>query len=503
MDEAAACILVVEDEAIVAMDISVRLRALGYEVAGPASTGADALELAEATRPDLVLMDIMLRGGMDGVEAARRIRETTGAPIVYLTAYADDSTLLRAKVAEPLGYLLKPFEERELRTTIETALYKHRTEVRLRESERWLATTLRSIGDAVIAADERGRVKLINPAAESLTGWPQEDALGRDLSEVFQLADEATGLRVEPSTGAAQHATAAPHTTAARQSDVLLLSKDGRSTPVETSASVITDEKGVFRGSVLIFKDISERRRLAMQLLRSEKLAAVGQLAAGMAHELNNPLTPALLYTRRLLRQQGLDAEARDHLEVVVREVERAQGVIKDLLAFARRYQASWNEADINELLQRALKRAEGEAPSSKISSRFQPGENLRVVADEYRLTQVFLNIIRNARQAIEESGRAGTVTIRSERVLTGPGEGDAGRVRVTVSDDGHGITREHLPKIFDPFFTTRQVGAGAGLGLSLSNGIVEEHGGTISVESEPGAGATFVVELPTRPPEH
>jgi PAS domain S-box-containing protein len=497
MDGPTARILVVEDEAIVAMDISVRLRALGYEVVGPAATGAEALEIAEASRPDLVLMDIMLRGGMDGVEAARRIREATGAPVVYLTAYADDSTLRRAKVAEPLGYLLKPFEERELRTTIETALYKDRAEVRLRESERWLATTLRSIGDAVIAADERGRVKLINPAAESLTGWPQNEALGRDLSEVFRLADEATGQRVEPTaTGLAADARQAG---GARQSDVLLLSRDGRATPVETSASVITDEKGGLRGSVLIFKDISERRRLASQLLRSEKLAAVGQLAAGMAHELNNPLTPALLYTRRLLRQDGLDAESRGHLEVVVREVERAQGVIKDLLAFARQYQSSWNEADINELLRRALKRAEREAPSSKVSSRFRPGENVRVLADEYRLTQVFLNIIRNARQAIEEGGRAGTVTVRSELI----GGVDAARVRVTVSDDGPGIAREHLPKIFDPFFTTRQVGAGAGLGLSLSNGIVEEHGGAISVESEPGAGATFVVELPARPPEH
>jgi PAS domain S-box-containing protein len=484
-----AQILIVEDESIVAMDIKMRLEGLGYGVAATASSGEEAVALAVRTRPDLVLMDIMLKGTVDGIEAAKQIRAALEIPIVYLTAYADENTLQRSKVAEPFGYILKPFEERELRTTVEMALYKHRVEARLRENERWLSTILRSIGDAVIATDAAGRVVFMNPVAETLTRWRQPDALGRDVADVFQIADEETQQRVE-----GHVVRVLEEGVAVILSDhMLLLTKEGTSIPISDSVAPIRDDKGNIAGAVLIFQDASERRRLRQQMLRSEKLAALGQLIAGLAHELNNPLTPALLYTKMLLGQTGLDAESRGHLEVVSREVERAQRIVKDLLSFARQYKATKADVNVNDLLSHALERAAEEISSGRIRVCCELGENVNVVADAYQLQQVFLNIFRNARQAIESADRGGTLTVKSER----RGDPPSAHVRVSISDDGPGIAEEMVDKVFDPFFTTKPVGMGAGLGLSISHGVIKEHGGTITVEGLPGGGATFIIELP------
>src|SRR5512140_1293632 len=189
-------ILVVEDENIVAKDIMTRLKNLGYGVVGSAASGEDALRLALDTRPDLVLMDIMLKGDMDGIEAAHHILDRLDIPVVYLTAYADEKTLQRAKVTEAFGYLLKPFEERELHITIEMALFKHQMERKLRESEQWLSAILRSVADAVIATDTHGRIRFLNPIASALTGWSLADAVGKPLAEVFCAADEQARARI-------------------------------------------------------------------------------------------------------------------------------------------------------------------------------------------------------------------------------------------------------------------------------------------------------------------
>ena len=189
-------ILVVEDERLVAKHIENMVRGLGYDVAGVAATGEDAVRIALGTLPDLVLMDIMLRGDMDGIAASEQIWDKAAIPVVYLTAYADEATLERAKVTDPFGYLLKPFEERELYTAIEMALYKHKTDRELKERERWLSTILTSIGDGVISTDREGRVTFINSVAEALTGRKKEDCLGRDLGEVLVLVGEKTGRRV-------------------------------------------------------------------------------------------------------------------------------------------------------------------------------------------------------------------------------------------------------------------------------------------------------------------
>jgi CheY-like chemotaxis protein len=175
-----AQILVVEDENIVAKDIQNRLKNMGYQAPAICASGEDAIDKVAQLHPDLVLMDIMLKGQIDGIQAAERIRSLFNIPVIYLTAYSDESTLERAKISEPFGYLLKPFEERELHTTIEMALYKHRMEKKLKESEQWLSTTLKSIGDAVIATDRNGRIAFMNPVAENLTGWTQSDAFGHN-----------------------------------------------------------------------------------------------------------------------------------------------------------------------------------------------------------------------------------------------------------------------------------------------------------------------------------
>jgi len=192
-----ASILVVEDERIVAEDIQKSLQNLGYTILAVVSSGEKAIQKARGENPDLVLMDIVLKGEMDGIEAAERIYSQFNIPVVYLTAYADEKKLQRAKVTEPYGYLLKPFEERGLHTTIEMALYKHRMEKKVRESEQWLFTTLKSIGDAVIATDTQGLVTFMNPVAETLTGWNQKDAVGRPLDDILTIVDEETGRKIE------------------------------------------------------------------------------------------------------------------------------------------------------------------------------------------------------------------------------------------------------------------------------------------------------------------
>ncbi len=185
-----AKILIVEDEPIVAMDVQRRLQLQGYPTPHVVASGEAAVQMVPELQPDLILMDIMLEGAFDGIEAASRIRQQQSVPIIYLTAYADEDILNRAKITEPFGYILKPFEDRELQTCIEMALYKHAMELRLQENERWHSTTLRSIGDAVISTDGHGVIRLFNPVAELLIGLDAGDALGRPFEQVVHLVRE-------------------------------------------------------------------------------------------------------------------------------------------------------------------------------------------------------------------------------------------------------------------------------------------------------------------------
>ncbi len=262
-----AKVLVVEDERVVAEDIQSKLEKLGYAVCAVASSGEKAIQKTNETHPDLVLMDIVLKGKMDGTEAAELIRTQFNIPIVYLTAYADKKTLKRAKVTEPYGYILKPFESRELHTTIEMALYKHEMEKKLRESEQWLATTLKSIGDGIIATDTEGVITFVNPVAESLTGWSQKEAVGTLLEDIFNTIKEETGEHAENIVTKVirKGSSVGPVT------KIHLISKDGSTLVIESSASPITDDTGTIIGVVVAFRDITERKQAEEALQESEE----------------------------------------------------------------------------------------------------------------------------------------------------------------------------------------------------------------------------------------
>jgi len=261
-------ILIVEDEALLAKTIKYHLRNLGYAVCGVASSGEEALRMAEKARPDLVLMDIVLQGKMDGVETAERMRRRLNAPIVYLTAHGDDTTLHRAKITEPFGYILKPFEDRELRAGIEIALYKHAMEERLRDSERWLATTLMSIGDGVIATDRDGLVSFMNPVAETLTGWKRERALGKNLNDVFHVVNAKTRKKAENLAGKIVR----KGVVVGLANHSLLIARGGKEIPIEDSGAPIKDDEGNVIGVVLVFHDVTERRQQEAALAHERDL---------------------------------------------------------------------------------------------------------------------------------------------------------------------------------------------------------------------------------------
>ncbi|MBN1347921.1 PAS domain S-box protein [candidate division KSB1 bacterium] len=260
-------LLIVEDERLVSEDLRRCLEKLDYHIAGIASSGEEALQKAEEQKPDLVLMDIILRGKMNGIEAANRIRSCFNIPIVYLTAYTDTDTLTRAKVTEPYGYIVKPFDERDLYCTIEMALYKDKIEKKAKSSEQWFSTTLTSLSEAVITTDTNGSITFMNPVAEALTGWIHQDALGKNFKEVFQIVTDDKRTPVEdPVSIALKERSSVGFTNRS-----LLFTQDGTKTPIEDAASPIIDSKGNILGVVVIFRDISERRQTELELTEREQ----------------------------------------------------------------------------------------------------------------------------------------------------------------------------------------------------------------------------------------
>ena len=368
----------------------------------------------------------------------------------------------------------------------------------LAEEKERLAVTLRSIGDGVITTDTEGRVVLINKAAEELTGWTQVDAFGTHISEVFSIEDEDSGeKRPDPVQRVLEKGGAIEI-----EDRTVLVAKDGSRKVIADSGSPIRDRESRVIGVVLVFRDVTEKRRIEEELSKAEKLESLGILAGGIAHDFNNILTGIL----GNISMSKMYKETPDMVEKRLNEAERAcvraRDLTQQLLTFSRGGQPVKEAASLELLVKES---AEFALRGANTKCDYRVEEDLwPVLVDPGQMSQVVQNLVINADHAMPSGG---TITVEMRNRMVEEGETSAaGRVEagpyaeLVVSDQGMGIPEDSLQKIFDPFFSTKQ--KGSGLGLSVTYSIIMNHLGHISVDSEMGAGTTFRILLPASPTE-
>lgn len=611
-------ILIVEDEKIVARDIQNILKKMGYSVTGTASSGDEAIQKVITYNPDIVLMDIKLDGDIDGIESAQQIRDRFNIPVIYLTAFADESTLQRAKVSEPHGYILKPFDNRDLHTTIEMALYKHQMEQKLRESEQWYATALNSIGDGVITTNTEGQITYINPVAEMITMLRQPEIIGKPFDDVLKIiisenghsvtafskenyndntfsttakdatlisesgtktpinftktllkdvkknilgvvfafqditerkkaeyelaaekellfvtlrsiadavittdthgnitsmnrvAEQITGsmqkeaigksilqvLKIKSTTGIDNpilHICKSGKTIH-KSKDITLIPVDGSEIIISFSGAPIHDNSNKIIGMVIVFSDISEKRKLENELLKIQKLESVGILAGGIAHDFNNILTAIIGNLSLAKIDLSPDNEMFEILSEAEKASQRARNLTNQLLTFSRGGAPIKQTTSIKKIIKEY---ADFSLSGSQIKCHYAIDNNLYPAnVDTGQFGQVIQNLVINAIQAMPD-GRS--IQITAENVYLSDENGvplpKGDYIKISVIDQGIGIKQEHVNKIFDPYFTTKQLGSG--LGLATAYSIIKKHDGHITVNSQLGKGTTIFIYLP------
>jgi PAS domain S-box-containing protein len=371
------------------------------------------------------------------------------------------------------------------------------------ERER-LAITLQSLGEGVIACDRDGRITLVNGEAERMIARTAGEVLGRPFEEAFRVVDARTG---QPLAASLRRAIEDGHTVDP-SSDPALVGREGARLRISEQGAPIVDAEGKEIGAVVVFRDETERhaaaeheRELELQLRHAQRMEAIGQLAGGIAHDFNNVLTGILGYGSMLLDLTPKGDARREAAEEVVHAARRASTLTRGLLAFSRKTKAELRPVDLNEVIrgvEKMLQRIIGE--DVIVHAELSPGQ-LVVNADAGQLEQVLVNLATNARDAMPAGGRLTIATTCVELdaplpVPNGPPLG--GRcARIDVTDTGCGMDTETLGRVWEPFFTTKQEGRGTGLGLPIVRGIVQQHGGSLTLESRPGVGTSFHILLP------
>jgi PAS domain S-box-containing protein len=492
-------IMVVEDEFIVAQDLISSLTNMGYEVSAHADSGEKAIQKAEQAQPDLIIMDIILKGDMDGIQAASEIHERFQIPVIFLTAFGNKSLLDRAKSTEPFGYLIKPFNEAELHSALEIGLYKAAMEKRLRLSEKRFKTMAELLPTGVFEIDYRHLITYMNSAAMQMLGVSVDDfEQGLDFRQ-FIAVDE------KPSSAPSDHSLLQSR----GPTEYQVLRKDGSRLSVIADFAAMPKNEGNKNqtdvkpsGMLVNLTDITQIKKLEFQLHQSQKMEAIGRLAGGIAHDFNNILYVVLGYSELLMNGMPPDHPHLEGLQEIFKASERARQLVKQLMAFGRKQVLNINWVDINQVImdfEKLLGRVIGEDITLTIKLMRKPAI---VKADVSQIEQILMNLVVNARDAMPDGGTVSIETAIMEldhnyaaaRTEVTPGN----YIMIAVTDSGIGMDKDTIERIFEPFYTTKSKESGTGLGLSTVYGIVKQHNGHIEVYSEPGKGASFKVYLPS-----
>jgi PAS domain S-box-containing protein len=477
-------ILIVEDEGLIALDMQKRLEQAGYAVRPVVDNADDALRSVGECRPALVMMDIRLHGSVDGIEAADQIRRRFHVPVMFVTAQVDHETLDRARIAEPFGYVTKPFHGVNFRAQIEMALWKHKMEQKLRISEAWLATTFQNVADALIATDSEGNIVLINQPAALLTGWAQQCAKGQSLVNVFRALDEKTGAPVVPPTSDNRDSPVC-----VGQRTCKLAKRDGGDPVIVEAEISVNYDEGEISGVIVFFRDITERRKAELQSRQLQKMDALALMATGLGRELAE--SQARMDTSlRVLIEESERPTPRLLWDAYERSAHQ-QSVVQQLMTLGRSNSGETELLELNSVLS-GLKAKMQRILGIHRSLTLNLAEGIpQIHANLAYLRENLLRLIADVREATAE-GAVVEVSIGATRL----GDGRNG-AQVVIRDNRKVMQSSSKERFFDPYYQSRPGKQNPGFSLALVYQFAALSGGTIDVESAPGEGSAYFLSFP------
>lgn len=512
-------IMIVDDDVTIQMEMEEYLNHMDYTVVGISDTGSGAVEMAGEMKPDLILMDVNLPGEMNGIEAAEKIKAELDIPIIFISGYGDPGYIEKAKKIEPFGYVMKPFDEEEIRAFIEIALHKKAMELKLRKANERLEQTNRNLKqeieerkqaeEALRESEERfrtlfeevptpilgygpdGIIHYWNSASENSYGYKKEEAIGKDFVELVIPPEMRDVVRNAITSGAGTGEKPPPE-------ELLLMRKDCSRVPVFSSHAVL-ERKGKEPELFCLDVDLTEHKRLQNHLQKAIKMEAIATLAGGVAHEFNNALM-GIMGNIELLKMNFPEAERSEKkLNAMKRSGQRMSRLTDQLLAYAEGGKYQPKNLRLDNFVMETLPILQHDlSPTVRVETHF-PKDISYINADNAQMQMVLSTILANSNEAIEDEGLI-RITVENKDIdddftKQHPGLKSGPYVCLTIEDDGKGMDEETKNGIFEPFFSTKF--QGRGMGMAAVYGIVKSHDGWIYVGSESGKGTIVRIYLP------